>query len=71
VTHNTIQQVPVATNDINLLLVTTCTADENNGVLSGNLAALCDASITMMHDDGVNAQLPQVDMYLKARGLLQ
>lgn len=77
VVHNThttiIQQVPTATspNDVNLMIVTTCTADQNNGVLSGNLAALCDSTITMMHNDGLDAQLPQVDMYLKARGLLQ
>jgi hypothetical protein len=78
VEHNTqttiTQLVPglaANTNHVNLFLVTTCTADQNNGVLNGNLAALCDASITMMHDDGLDAQLPQVDLYLKARGLLQ
>ncbi len=69
--RNTIQQIQTTTNDINLMIVTTCTADQNNGVLNGNLAALCDSTITMMHNDGLNAQLPQVDMYLKARGLLQ
>jgi hypothetical protein len=71
--RNTIQQVPIitSTNDINLFIVTTCTADQNNGVLNGNLAALCDSTITMMHNDGLDAQLPQVDLYLKARGLLQ
>ncbi len=70
--RNTIQQLPVitSTSDINLFLVTTCTADQNNGVLNGNLAALCDSTITMMHNDGLGAQLPQVDLYLKARGLL-
>jgi hypothetical protein len=71
-THTTtVQQVPTNTNDINLMLVTTCTADQNNVVLNGNLAALCDSTITMMHNDGLDAQLPQVDLYLKARGLLQ
>lgn len=71
--HNTVQQVPLTanTNNINLVIVTTCTADQNNGVLNGNLAALCDSTITMMHNYGLNSQLPQVDMYLKARGLLQ
>ena len=69
--RNTIQQVPTTTNDINLIIVTTCTAYQNNGVLNGNLAALCDSTITMMHNDGLDAQLPQVDLYLKARGLLQ
>ena len=69
--RNTIHQVPITTNDINLMIVTTCTADQNNGVLNGNLAALCDSTITMMHNDGLDAQLPQVDLYLKARGLLQ
>ena len=70
--RSTIQQVPVitSTNDINLFLVTTCTADFNNHILNGNLAALCDSTITMMHNDGLDAQLPQVDLYLKARGLL-
>jgi hypothetical protein len=53
------------------MIVTTCTADQNNGILNGNLAALCDSTITMMHNDGLDAQLPQVDLYLKARGLLQ
>jgi hypothetical protein len=73
IVRNTIQQVPLATNtnDINLMIVTTCTADQNNGILNGNLAALCDSTITMMHNDGLDAQLPQVDLYLKARGLLQ
>jgi hypothetical protein len=69
VVHKTVQQ-PTTYNDVNLFIVTTCTADKNNGVLSGNLAAMCDSTITMMHNDGLDAQLPQVDMYLKARGLL-
>lgn len=70
VTHNTVQQVPVTTNDINLFIVTSCTNDANDGTLKGELATLCDTSITMMHNEGLDAQLPQVDMYLKARGLL-
>jgi hypothetical protein len=59
------------TNDVNLFILTTCTADFNNNALNTAMAALCDSTITMMHNDGLDAQLPQVDMYLKARGLLQ
>lgn len=68
VRHNTIQQV--GTTDVNLFIVTSCTTDFNDGTLKGELATLCDTSITMMHNEGYNSQLPQVDMYLKARGLL-
>lgn len=75
-THTTVvqQAPPVATtntNDINLLIVTTCTADFNDNQFPSSTAALCDSTITMMHNDGLDAQLPQVDLYLKARGLLQ
>lgn len=70
IVHNTIQQVPVTSTDINLFIVTSCTSDFNNGQLKGDLATLCDTSITMMHNEGLNSQLPQVDMYLKSRGLL-
>ena len=74
-THTTVTQIVLGlaanTNNINLFLVTTFTADQNSDVLNENLAALCNSTITMMHNDGLDSQLPQVDMYLKARGLLQ
>lgn len=50
-------------------IVTICTADQNNGISNGNLTAICDSSITMMHNNGLDAQLPQVDMYLKQEKL--
>jgi hypothetical protein len=67
-----VQQQPYIgnNNDVNLQLVTVCTADYNSGILNSQTQALCDSTITMMHNDGLNAQLPQVDLYLKARGLL-
>lgn len=72
-THTTtIVQQPVSTiSDLNLFIVTSCTADFNNGQFPATTATLCDTSIIMMHNQGLNSQLPQVDLYLKARGLLQ
>jgi hypothetical protein len=42
-----------------------------DGQLTGQIATLCDTGITLMHNQGLAATIPQIDQYLKARGLLE
>jgi hypothetical protein len=70
--HNTIVKESTAGSyEADIFVVTSCTTDLNDSDLKGNLATLCDTAIILMHKEGLNSQIPQIDVYLKGRGLLQ
>ena len=69
-----VKHVPVTQttiDDANLFLVTSCMNFATDGQLTGQIAILCDTGITLMHNQGLAATIPQIDQYLKARGLLE
>lgn len=68
-----VKHVPVTQttiNDANLFLVTSCMNFATDRNLKDQIGILYDTGISLMHNEGLAASVPQIDQYLKLRGLL-